>query len=228
MQTGNSFMKNVCFAALAALALAAPFTARAQIYRHDSAFDGKGIGKSTSFFGVTLDGSGNVYVADQLNSRISKYDSNGVFLSNIGVSRLNSPQDVALDSSGNVYVADSFNYRVAEFSSSGAFMKSIGGKGDGDGQFGVATSIALDGKGNLFATDQLNNRIEEFDSSGAFVRALGIAGAGFHHSGSGDGQLNTPIGVRVDGEGNVYVADSLNNRTKAPLSATLGLPATDI
>ena len=82
----KNVMKNAYFAALAALSLVVPFAAHAQTYAYDSSFGVKGAtdGKFNSPFGITLDSGGNLYVADQLNSRIAKFNSKGVFVANIG------------------------------------------------------------------------------------------------------------------------------------------------
>jgi tripartite motif-containing protein 71 len=56
--------------------------------------------------GLTLDEDDNVYVADEFNNRIQKFDSNGNFINQFGQDRLNHPIDVAVDSQGRVYASD--------------------------------------------------------------------------------------------------------------------------
>ncbi len=89
---------------------------------------------------MTVDSSGNVYVADYGNNRIQKFDSNGNFITKWGSQGSGDGQfiqlnDVAVDSSGNVYVADYGNNRIQKFDSNGNFITKWGSHGSGDGQF---------------------------------------------------------------------------------------------
>ena len=82
---------------------------------------GSGDGQFEVPFGVATDGSGNVYVADDVNDRMQKFDGSGTFLTKWGTSgsgdgQFNNPWGVATDGSGNVYVADAFNNRIQKFS----------------------------------------------------------------------------------------------------------------
>ena len=56
--------------------------------------------------GLTIDGDNNVYVADEFNNRIQKFDSDGNFITDFGQDRLDHPIDVAVDSQGRVYASD--------------------------------------------------------------------------------------------------------------------------
>ena len=159
-------------------------------------------------FRSAVDGSGNVYVADQNNYRIEKFDSTGTFLTKWGSSgsgdgQFNQPTGVAVDGSGNVYVADTGNRRIQKFDSAGTFLTKW--SGSGDGQFLAPFGVAVDGSSNVYVVDAANRRIEKFDGTGTFLTKWGS-------SGSGDGQFNDPTGVAVDGSGNVFVADTRNNR----------------
>ncbi len=81
---------------------------------------GSGNGQFSYPYGVAVDASGNVYVADRGNNRIEKFDTNGNYLAQWGTSgsgsgQFNQPFGVAVDSSGNVYVADTDNNRIEKF-----------------------------------------------------------------------------------------------------------------
>src|SRR4029450_7064386 len=83
---------------------------------------GSGDGQCSAPAGVTVDGSGNVYVADTDNNRIQNFTNTGSFLTKGGTDgggggALSGPAGVAVDGSGNVYVADTFNHRIQKFTS---------------------------------------------------------------------------------------------------------------
>ncbi|HLF91412.1 MAG TPA: SMP-30/gluconolactonase/LRE family protein, partial [Anaerolineales bacterium] len=194
---------------------------------------GSGNGQFNSPWGVAVDATGNVYVADTFNHRIQKFDSSGNFLLKWGSlgsgdGQFDLPIDMAVDATGNVYVADTYNNRIQKFDSSGNFLLKWGSPGSGNGEFILPWSVLVDAVGNVYVADWGNNRIQKFDSGGNFQRMWGwgvdtgattfeictmatlpcLAGS----FGSGDGQFGRPEGVEVDTAGNVYVADSGNDR----------------
>jgi len=151
-----------------------------------------------------------VYVVDQSNNRIQKFDSNGTFLlkwgsSGSGDGQFNAPSGIGVDVDGNVYVADLGNQRIQKFNSSGAFLIEWGSSGSGDGQFFNPFDATVDPAGNVYVADASNHRIQKFDSNGTFLLKWGSNGAA-------DGQFTNPRGVTVDLAGNVYVADTDNHR----------------
>ena len=189
--------------------------------------------------GVALDGSGNIYIADQHNHRIRKVDAEGVISTVAGDGRqgysgdggaavaaqLNTPSAVALDGSGNLYIADSFNQRIRKVDAAGVITTvagsgTAGSRGDGGAavaaQLNAPFAVALDGSGNLYIADTFNNRIRKVDTAGVITTVAGSGTAGF----SGDGgaavaaQLNAPAGMALDGAGNLYIADWGNHRIR--------------
>jgi YVTN family beta-propeller protein len=169
--------------------------------------------------GVAVDSSGNLYVADQSNHRIQKFNSAGVYNSTLGVtgvtgtdnSHFNSPTGVAVDSSGNLYIADQNNHRIQKFNSAGIYQSTIGESGNSgsdNSHFQNPTGVAVDSSGNLYVADYNNQRVQKFNSSGVYQSTLGVTGVvGFNNS-----YFNYPTGVAVDSSGNLYVADQNNNR----------------
>ncbi|MEZ4732369.1 MAG: hypothetical protein R3E79_35090 [Caldilineaceae bacterium] len=135
------------------------------------------------------------------------------------------PTDVVVDSSGNLYIADSFNYRIRKVDRSGAIFTvagngTRGAGGDGgpatDAQFNIPWGVTVDNSGNLYIADRYSSRIRKVDSSGTISTVAGNGTSGY----SGDGgpaasaQLREPMGVTVDGSGNLYIADAINNRIR--------------
>jgi hypothetical protein len=170
--------------------------------------NGSGDGQMNFPAEVTV-GGGNVYVVDQFNNRIQKFDLNGQFLTKWGSfgngnGQFSLPYGIAVNQ-GGVYVSDQNNSRIQKFDSSGTFITSWGSFGSGPGQFSYPAGIAADGSGNVYVADQNNHRIQKFDSNGAFLTEWGI-------NGSGDGEFSFPAGVATDTNGNVYVVDRSNNR----------------
>jgi tripartite motif-containing protein 71 len=118
--------------------------------------------------GVTLDPSGEyVYVADNGNSRILKYNS-GLNPTSSYVTQWPTsgfPSDVAVDDSGNVYVTETSNNRVQMFNSSGGYLAEWGSSGPHPGQFSQPTGVAVwnpFGWADQFVADFGNGRVEWF------------------------------------------------------------------
>jgi sugar lactone lactonase YvrE len=145
----------------------------------------------------------------------------------VSLALLDRPTDVAVDVHGNVYIADSGNGRIRMVTPEG-FLSTIAGSGGGIsspvGDGGPATNaalvtpynIAVDLKGNIYIADFDVHRIRRVSPDLVITTFAGTGEVGF----SGDGgpatqaTLHYPRGIAVDGEGNVYIADSGNNRIR--------------
>jgi uncharacterized protein (TIGR03437 family) len=206
--------------------------------------------------GVAVDRAGSLFIADNYNHRIREVRPSGTITTVGGGNclrmpillvcqgssgdggpatnaRLYGPFSVAVDDADNLFFADSFDEGgpgpdgalVREVSLSGT-ITTVAGYGtygfSGDG--GTATSallsapagVAVDGAGNLFIADSSNNRIRAVSPDGTITTVAGNGSIGQ----SGDGgpatgaQLNWPLGVAVDGIGNLFIADTGNHRIR--------------
>lgn len=141
--------------------------------------------------------------------------------------KLNYPYGVTVDSSGNVYVADTTNAVIRKFTVGGNIY-TIAGNGvvgfGGDGgpalsaSIDLPTSLAVDHFGNLFIADRNNNVIRRVDPSGNITTVAGNWHLGRGYAGDGNvatsAMLSLPWGVAVDSSGNLYIADTYNNRIR--------------
>ena len=184
--------------------------------------------------GVTVDASGNLYIADTANNRVRKVSGSNIatiagsglfsYSGDSGAStkaQLNSPQGVAVDAAGNYYVADTGNNVVRKVAANGTITTLAGtGTAGFAGDNGAAASaqlnspqgVAVDGSGNVYIADTQNSRVRKV-SGGTISTVAGSGTIGFGGDGGAgtSAQLNTPTGLAVDGSGNLYIADFGNN-----------------
>lgn len=197
--------------------------------------------------GVAVDNAGNLYIADITNYRV-RMVSNGVittvagngsggFFSGDGgpatsaaifsaiILKVDAVDNLAVDAAGNIFIPDFGNNRVRKVSPVGVITTVAGtGVGDFGGDGAAATSallhgpvgVAVDAAGDLFIADSINNRIRKVTPSGVISTVAGNGTFGF----AGDGgaataaQLAYPDSVTLDAAGNLYIADSGNNRVR--------------
>jgi DNA-binding beta-propeller fold protein YncE len=130
---------------------------------------------------------------------------------------VSAPQGIAVDKSGNVFVADNTNSRIRRIDATTGIITTFT-----NSNISNPNGMAFDSKGNLWVAENGNNgqviRIQQ-DSKGAVTSTV-IAGTNVTGTYGGDGQyafntfLNSPAGVAIDGNDNVYVADTSNNRIR--------------
>jgi DNA-binding beta-propeller fold protein YncE len=139
--------------------------------------------------------------------------------------QLNRPKGIALDDERNVYVADSNNHRLEVFTREGKFVRQWGGQGNLPGQFQEPWSVAVDSReGVVYVADTWNHRIQKFDLEGQFITSWGSFGDTAGQAVGSGHSLYGPRDVALDGEGNLWVADTGNKRVLKfdPVGTLLG------
>jgi sugar lactone lactonase YvrE len=177
--------------------------------------------------GMAFDHQGNLLVAETDNNRVLRINAFGLFTTAAGQGsssdfapvelsarvNLKAPEDVAVDRAGNLYIADTGNGRVLKVTPD-AKVQTVPGLGGP--QFLEISGLAVDAFGNLFVADRGANLVwrKSVDGSLRIVAGTGISGF------SGDGgpavhaRLNAPSGLALDAQGNLYIADTMNQRIR--------------
>ena len=178
---------------------------------------------------IAVDKDTNVYACDEFLNRITIWNKDGEYLSHWGAhgsgdGELDGPSGLAIRDD-ILFIVDSQNHRVQKFTLNGKYIGQFGSFGDGHGQLNSPWGIGLDKDCNVFVADWRNDRIQSFTSDGEWLASFGKPGTG------GDtsivrqqggirrlslplGEFNRPSGVCVDNDGDIYVADWLNNRVQ--------------
>ncbi len=196
--------------------------------------------------GVSMDGSGNLYIADTANQRIRMVavpvppaaagiittvagngnssgngDGKGTYSGDGGAAidaGLSLPYSVAFDVSGNMYIPDSANNRIRMVNAKGVITTVVGTGAAGDlcaegAQAMVAlntpTAVAIDPAGNLYIADTQNTCIEQTNSAAGTIAPIVLNDATTTSSIGAGGALAVyaPVGLYLDGSGNLYFAD---------------------
>ena len=173
--------------------------------------------------GLSVDGAGNLWVAEALGARVLKYAGDGSFMMSIGAAGItarpdethfNAPTDAAVDAGGNVWVADNESHRVVKYDAAGDFLMQLGVTGEAgtDGaHFDWPVSIAFNSAGDIYVSDFHNHRIQVFDDTGFYKdQSIGQTGV----SGSDNAHFNSPARLAIDADDNIYVPDLFNHRVQ--------------
>ena len=196
--------------------------------------------------GIAVDSSGNIYIADTHNNRVRKVLASSGDIKTIAgtgvagfsgdgsaatAAQLSLPTAVAVDSLGNVYIADTNNHRIRKIT--GTTINTVAGNGEqfysGDGGLATAAGldspngVAVDAAFNLYIGDTHNQRLRLVTFTTGFITTLAGTGIkGFTADGpAASAALARPRGVAVDTYGDVYLADSDNERIRTISGGTV-------
>ena len=179
--------------------------------------------------GIVVDSAGNFYFSDSANSRVREV-SGGNITTVIGDNgELTTPAGLAFDSSGTLYIADPGNNTVDKVVTVNSTPTVVHVAGSGNAGFGgtggpanraalnAPSAIAIGPSGDLYIADTNNNVIRKVAGASPTGTITIVAGGGTLTS---DGAvatlsaLNHPRGLLVDASGNLYIADTFNNKIK--------------
>lgn len=161
--------------------------------------------------GVAVDADGNVFVADTGRHRVVKFDPKGKMLRSWGKKGtqngdFNEPIGMAVDQANNLYVADRLNFRIQVFSNNGDFLRGFPVQGWSPEQVDMEPHMAIDRrKGVLYVSDGRGKKILRY-------RVNGDPLGDIEKDSSGAPLFNVPLGVAVDGDGDILVSDAAANR----------------
>jgi sugar lactone lactonase YvrE len=188
-------------------------------------------------YGVAADGKGNIYISDDGNLRVRMVSPAGIITTVAGTGSYGSTGDggpataeqltgasgIAIDNSGNLYFSDSSPSSGGDDCSC---VRKVTPAGIittvSAGDLYEPRALALNAGGDLYIADTGNYGISKVASTGTITTTAGYVGSPSY---SGDGgpatgaQLNSPLGLAADAEGNVYIGDTFNNRVRAVSSA---------
>jgi cysteine-rich repeat protein len=189
--------------------------------------------------GVAFDGNNGVVIADTYNKRIRRIDLGTGTLATIAgtgsfgysgdggpatAATLSFPYTVTVDAAGRVIFGDTSNNRIRAFTIGGNISTIVGtGTAGLSGDGGQATSakidqpygVAIDPMGRLLFVDWNNHRVRRVDTSGVISTVAGtVQGSSGDAAAATSAQLNFPVGVAVDGNGVISIADTNNERVR--------------
>jgi sugar lactone lactonase YvrE len=231
--TGNLYVADTANFEIRKITSAGVVTTLAGSSASSSYKDGTG---TAAFFntpiGISIDSTGNLYVADSANDVVRKITPTGVVTTFVGTANVtgtidgtgiaamfNAPAGVAVDSAGITYVADTTNDTLRKVTTGGLVSTLAGlgqtmGSSEGFGSsalFNLPTGVAVDTFGNIYLADTANSTIRKINPAGVVTTLAGLAGMAGLQDGTGSSAFfNQPKGLTVDISGNVYVADTGN------------------
>ena len=197
---------------------------------------GSGDGELKGPSGIAFDQEDDLYVVDSQNHRVQKFTRDGKFLTRwggfgVGEGQFNSPWGVCVDQAGDVYVADWKNSRVQKFSPNGQYLTQFKGDANGVGGLNRPSGVAVDSAGDVYVADWGNHVVQIYAPDGTFITSLvgdaqtpspwaqtyleanpEIIKQRRRVSLEPEWRFRRPIAINVDGNGQIYVLESVRHR----------------
>ncbi|MBS1587011.1 MAG: T9SS type A sorting domain-containing protein [Bacteroidetes bacterium] len=191
-------------------------------------------------WGLSFDRHDNLFIADHVNNRIRKIDTNGIITTIAGIgtigysgdnglainAQLYHPSSVVVDAADVIYIADWENNRIRTINDSGIITTIAGNGGvsyNGDGipatsaELAAPYSIVLDQQNDIYIADAGNSRIRKISSSNGLISTT--AGTGVHGFSGDNGpadsaEIYLPEGLTLDRCDNLYISEVQNKRVR--------------
>lgn len=185
---------------------------------------GTGPGQFQNPYDVAVDAVDQLYVADNLNNRVDVFDAGSLaYVGAFGRSGRGVPGQFAIvravgaladDPRGGVAATDTANNRIQTFDPAGNLLAAWGIPGRGPGYVSRPRGAAFAPDGGVTVADTFDHRIERFGPDGAYAGQFGLisTSTGYATAGSNPGQFNLPRGLAYDPAGNLWAADTANDR----------------
>lgn len=152
-------------------------------------------------YGIARDSAGNVYVANQFQDFVSKFDSSGTYVSRITVGEGDGPFGLAFNAAGDLWVSNRFASSLKRYDTAGVLQQTVTGTGQ---ELTRPLGIAINNAGSIYTavwtsdgiSPPTNNSVAQFSGAGVYQASLGTT------------ELNTPYGVAINNAGNIYVTNA--------------------
>lgn len=172
----------------------------ADLYGHSTAV---GTPASTvSVAGMAVASDGMMYISDQQNGRVIKYNPSGSYVSEfISNDQLYWPTSIAIDELDNLYILDLGV--IKKFDSDGIYIGQFGGSGTGNGEFMFAQDIAIAPSGEIYVVEFGNFRVQSFSTSGVYISQFSLGE-----------QQESAAGIAIDSLGRIYITHADTGRVE--------------
>lgn len=183
--------------------------------------------------GIVKDSLGNLFITDKSNHVIRKVNADGevsVFAGtgiagdtdgNSIKAQFSSPTGITIDTEDNLYITDYANHKIKKITIDG-YVTTLAGSGESGFKDGTALEaefkqpydLTVSNDGTIYISDSDNHRIRKLDTLGEVTTLAGSGSSGFQDGYGEYAQFNSPRGIEVDSDDNLYIADFGNNRIR--------------